>query len=33
VRASAALDSEKRADLEVPDLGSLAAAIMTLRQG
>jgi 2-haloacid dehalogenase len=28
VRGSAALASEKRADLEVPDLASLAAAVM-----
>jgi len=33
VRASAALASEKRPDLEVPDLASLAAAIMTTVQG
>jgi 2-haloacid dehalogenase len=28
VRASSALASEKRADLEVPDLASLAAAVL-----
>ncbi len=33
VRTSAALASEKRPDLEVPDLASLAAATMTSAQG
>jgi 2-haloacid dehalogenase len=32
VRGSAALASEKRADLEVPDLASLAASVLTHAQ-